>query len=332
MNIRTRIKWATVLLFVALSVFISIQGTRAQSEPQDAQIQGVQPQAADPIPSAYLRPDYNYKTPLTSCAMCHFKRPNGGGDHNSEAVGLVFDDATYAWKLTGNGWLASKHSQTNEGETQNTYCAKCHSPLEAKPDAEFKFGKYQEFPEGSAQAVTCNVCHPGHAVQDLLGGRRLGIYKAGTDPLKAENWESIAEGNEDLLCLNCHTTRHNEQNAAFQLMYAAEVRCIDCHMPVYGKILGTDKDKRTHDWKVGKNLPFSCGVEGSVTHCHPDHSVEATRMLIPYLKEQHEFQWADPKLAKKLGKGSLKSAKAYLVLWNQFEDMVKTGAASPGGK
>jgi hypothetical protein len=127
-------------------------------------------------------------------------------------------------------------------------------------------------------------------------------------------YKVVEEGNEDELCLNCHTNRHNEGNPAFDLMYVAGVRCIDCHMAVYGKINGTEKDKRMHDWKVAKNLPYSCGVEGAVTHCHPEFSVEATRLFIPYLKDQHRSMWPKNKTTRKL-----RTAADYLRLWKQLQ-------------
>jgi hypothetical protein len=137
------------------------------------------------------------------------------------------------------------------------------------------------------------------------------------DKNTAQAYDVVAEGQEDVLCLNCHTNRHNEGNAAFDLMYVAGVRCIDCHMAVNGQILNTDVPKRAHDFKVAKNLPFSCGVEGSVIHCHPGFSVEATQAFIPYMKDQHRTMWVPDKATKKL-----RSAADYLKLWKSLEASV----------
>ena len=265
----------------------------------------------NPTPSPLNRPDYNYSE-SNGCTSCHFLR-GAGGDHMPEAVGVRFDDATKAFVFTGGGWRASVHAQTNYASTQNTYCAKCHSPLQAKPDAEFKMGKSEPIADGKVEGVTCAACHPSHNAAVVLG-RRLGVYKLGMDKSTAEAYDVVHEGNEDNLCLNCHTNRHNEGNPAFDLMYVAGVRCIDCHMAVYDKIVGTEVDKRMHDFKVAKNLPYSCGVEGSVIHCHPDFSVEATRAFIPYLKDQHRETWSATKTGKKL-----RTAADYLRLWKQLQ-------------
>jgi hypothetical protein len=231
-----------------------------------------------------------------------------------EAVGMSFDNSTNAFVFTGGGWRASVHAQSNFKSTQNTYCAKCHSPLQATADAVFKVGASQPIADGKVEGVTCAACHPSHTSAVVLG-RRLGIYQWGMDKSKPEAYKVVHEGSEDILCLNCHTTRHNEGNPAFDLMYVAGVRCMDCHMAPYGKILGTEVDKRFHDFKVAKNLPYSCGVEGSVIHCHPGFSTEATLAFIPYLKDQHRPMWDEDKTSRKLKK----SAAAYLKLWKDLE-------------
>ena len=272
-------------------------------------------QAQNPTPAPLNRPDYNYAE-ANSCTSCHFTM-GAGGDHMLEAVGVSYNGTTKAFSFTGGGWFASPHAQTNFGATQNTYCAKCHSPLQAAADSAFKIGQSSPIPDGTNEGVTCAACHPSHTAAVTLG-RRLGIYKWGMDKNTAAAYDVIHEGEEDRLCLNCHTTRHNEGNPAFDLMYVAEVRCIDCHMAVYGKIQGTDVDKRMHDFKVAKNLPYSCGVEGSAVHCHPEFSVEATKAFIPYLKDQHKAMWPDNKTTRKL-----RSAADYLKLWKQLQASVQ---------
>lgn len=267
-------------------------------------------QAQTPSPVGLNPPDYNY-TESNGCTRCHFT--NGPhGDHMLEAVGVKYDDTAKVFSFTSNGWFASKHSKSNYKSTQDTYCAKCHSPLQATADAQFKPGMSQPIPDGKVEGVTCAVCHPSHTSAVVLG-RRLGIYKWGMDKNKPEAYDVIHEGQEDSLCLSCHT-RHNEGNPAFDLMYVAEVRCMDCHMAVYGKILDTEVDKRFHDFKVAKNVPFSCGVEGSVIHCHPEFGAESTLALIPYMKEQHRSMWPTSKTTRKL-----RTAADYLRLWKQLE-------------
>jgi hypothetical protein len=277
--------------------------------------QTTQAQSTNPTPAPLGRPDYVY-TESNGCTSCHFSR-GAGGDHMPEAVGVRFDDATKAFVFTGNGWRASAHSQSNYKSTQNTYCAKCHSPLQAKAEAEFKMGKSERIPDGKVEGVTCAACHPNHNAAVVLG-RRLGIYKFEMDKTKPEAYDVIHHGDEDRLCLNCHNKRHNEENPAFELMYVAGVRCIDCHMAPYGTILGTEIEKRFHDFKVAKNLPYSCGVEGSVVHCHPEFNAEATAAFIPYMKEQHKEMWVPDKTTKKL-----RNAADYLRLWKKFQAEVQ---------
>jgi Cytochrome c554 and c-prime len=301
---RKLFKLFLVALF-AVGLLAITQATRAQNMVP----------TANPTPAPLGRPDYNYSE-SNGCTSCHFSR-GAGGDHMPEAVGMKFDDATNAFVFTGSGWRASVHAQSNFKSTQNTYCAKCHSPLQAKPEAEFKIGMNEPIPDGKVEGVTCAACHPSHNAAVVLG-RRLGIYKWGMDKAKPEAYDVVHEGNEDTLCLNCHTNRHNEGNAAFDLMYVAGVRCIDCHMAVNGQIPGTEIPKRAHDFKVAKNLPYSCGVEGSITHCHPGFSVESTNALIPYMKEQHRKMWVPDKTTKKL-----RSAADYLRLWKSLEAQVQ---------
>lgn len=276
-------------------------------------------QAQTPTLAPLFRPDYNYSE-SSGCTRCHFMfNPDGSrrGPHMIEAVGVVYDETKNALTNSGSGWLASKHAQSNYKSTQDTYCAQCHSPLQATADAKFKLGMSQPIPDGKVEGVTCAACHPSHNAAVVLG-RRLGIYKWGMDKNTPEAYDVVHEGQEDNLCLKCHLTPHNEQNPAFDLMFVAGVRCMDCHMAAYGKIQGTEIDKRFHDFKVAKNLPYSCGVEGSVTHCHPGFSAESTLALIPYLKEQHRGMWPDSKTTRKL-----RTAADYLRLWKQLEAEVR---------
>ena len=52
-------------------------------------------------------------------------------------------------------------------------------------------------------------------------------------------------------------------------------------------------------YKERKSSPTGELKTGSVTHCHPGFSAEATRAFIPYLKDQHRWMWPN-KTAKKL--------------------------------
>jgi hypothetical protein len=274
-------------------------------------------QAQNPTPAPLNRPDYNY-TESSGCTSCHFSR-GAGGDHMLEAVGVAFNDTTRVFSFTGNGWRASTHAVSNYKSTQNTYCAKCHSPLQAKPEATFKKGiliNTEPIADGAMEGVTCAVCHPSHNAAVVLG-RRLGLYKWGMDKATPEAYEVVKEGEEDLLCLSCHINRHDENVAAFKVMYDSGVKCVDCHMAEYGTILGTEVPKRFHDFKVAKNLPYSCGVEGSVSHCHPGYTTEGTLMFLPYVKQQHNGWW--PLKPGKMKNKNQASPAEFTALWQQME-------------
>jgi hypothetical protein len=275
--------------------------------------------AQNPTPTPLNRPDYNYSE-SNGCTACHFSR-GAGGDHMLEAVGVKFDDASRTFSFTGNGWVASSHAQSNFGSTQNTYCAKCHSPLQAKPESSFKKGimlNTEPIDRSAIEGVTCATCHPSHNAAVVLG-RRLGMYQWGMDKATPEAYKVIEEGQEDQLCLSCHIERHDEGIAAFKVMYDSGVRCVDCHMAEYGFILGTEVPKRFHDFKVAKNLPYSCGVEGSMTHCHPGFTAEGTLEFLPYVKQQHH-DWWPMKNGKKNKLSSAMSASDAMAMWIQIDE------------
>lgn len=273
-------------------------------------------QTTTPAPTMFNRPDYNYAE-SDSCTRCHFSR-GAGGDHMNEAVGIMYDDAKKEFKFTGGGWRASAHAVANYSSTQNTFCAKCHSPIQAKPEAKFKKGLFrftEQIADGKVEGVTCAVCHPSHTSAVVLG-RRLGVYKWGMDKSKPEAYDVVHHGQEDELCLNCHIDRHDEDNPAMFSMYAAGVKCMDCHMAVYGHVVNSEVEKRFHDFKVAKNLPYSCGVRGSMIECHPGFSKEGTMQFIPYLKQQHLNWW--PLKPNQ----SLTEAGDYMMLWQEIEARV----------
>ncbi len=285
-------------------------------------------QCANPTPAPIENPSYNYSE-ANSCTGCHF-RLGIAGDHMLEAVGVTFNSSTNAFSFTGNGWLAARHSTSNYGSTQNTFCAKCHSPLQATPQSSFNDGYFENtalIPNGQVEGVTCGACHLSHNAA-AVAGTRIGIYKYGMDRNTLAAYQPLMPGNFDLLCLNCHVQRHNEDNAAFARMYAAGVECVDCHMAPYGYNKNSDGSdgtlvKHFHNFKVAANLPYSCGVDGSLTgfQCHPGFSTNSTLALIPYLKGQHKAWWPlNPKGSGKNAKsGKTMTAEDYMTLWKQIE-------------
>lgn len=276
--------------------------------------------AANPTPAPLYPPTYNYSE-ASSCVICHFTL-GATADHMLQAVGVTIDANNTAFSFSGGGWLASRHSQSNYGSTQNTFCAKCHSPLQATPQATFNNGALVNtapVANGAMQAVTCGSCHPPHNAVP-----RLGIFQFG-DPTKVTSYQLIQPNQEDLLCLNCHVERHNETNAAFTRMYNAGVQCVDCHMAVFG-LTSSGLAKREHNFKVAENLPYSCGVQGSVSgyECHPGFTAQATLAFIPSLKEQHIDWWPlnPSKRASGTAVRSLVTAEDYLALWQEIQNQI----------
>ncbi len=265
---------------------------------------GAQNSLNSPYPEAtnLTPPTYNYEEG-NSCATCHFIF---GVDHMPDAVGLTWNSTANEWRYSGGGWYASWHAQSDHRETRNTFCAKCHSPLQAAPSASISLGNVNAVPvpDGAMQAVTCGTCHPSDPVASVIAAQNPNAFAGGAVSLYRwkgyENpaaYQPILNGQEDTLCLSCHEVRHNTDNVAFQAMYSANVRCIDCHMAVYNIFGGGTTGypplpERAHDWKVAQNLPYSCGAQGSISgySCHSEFTADAANSLIPFIKEQH-FEW-----------------------------------------
>ncbi|MFI5174188.1 MAG: multiheme c-type cytochrome [Terriglobia bacterium] len=282
-----------------------------------------------PDPTALNPPTYNYWE-ANSCTSCHFL-DNGVDDFQLEAVGVNFDDKAQTFSFTGSGWYASRHSQSNHLSTQNTFCAKCHSPMQAKPQATFNNGFLENtelIPNGVVEGVTCSSCHsPLDSVSEQIGSH-VSIYRFG-DVADPASFIPIMEGQADQLCLNCHVNRHNQDSPVFQKMYSAGVECIDCHMAPYGTMVASSDAiviKRAHDFKVAKNLPYSCGVQGSLDGftCHGEFSTNATLAFLPFLKEQHKDWWplnpSAGKRASTTATRSLQTAADYMDLWKEIQN------------
>lgn len=227
------------------------------------------------------------RTEYEGCRGCHYDR---GTDH------MTFVSDT---------WLESSHANSNHGFNENTYCAQCHSPVEADPDA--TGGSNDLVPLDQWQGVTCAACHLPHTVANKVG-TRLGNFILGSgdqpnDDLPVDdkgdddpsndvyyfgNWDEIFHGeNTDRLCTHCHGAGHSEAKSVMPAM--AWVQCIDCHMPkmpvVQFALLDPDNPPppvrmtRTHqfdfpedDEALAAKARFSCGTEG--VGCHGEESTE----------------------------------------------------------
>jgi hypothetical protein len=328
-------------LFCILLALVMTIGAWAGADSWKAQVPLAQAQTTPPLPANFTPPNYDYSSPK-SCGACHFLL---GFDHTSRALGAMFNNATQSWQLTGDGWLSSWHSQSAHGSNENTFCGKCHAPLQASASASFDNGLFvntDQVPQGKFAAVTCVTCHPPDNVAtvlvaqnpDAVLGGALGIYlwKGYSNPA---SYQPIAPGQEDTLCLHCHEQRHNTDNPVFQKMYSNSVKCIDCHMAAYLIFTGTPDNpqppltERFHDWKVAGNLPYSCGVQGSLSGCHSGFTVTDAQNIIPFIKEQHSAWWSLPpfngQLQVAVSAHSQMTVADYKLLW---QEIAKIDAAS----
>jgi NapC/NirT cytochrome c family, N-terminal region len=352
-QMRSLISVAVVVLSLAAPAWVLGDSSEAQA----ADAAGV---LYPLLPTQLTPPTYDYAAPET-CAGCHYISaaelgPESALDHTSRVLGVWLQNAAAVdnsctatgvpytcctgahagtcpdmWQLTGSGWFASRHSQSDYASTENAFCAKCHSPLQASASASFNNGAVVNagpVPQQRFQAVTCATCHPpdnitaqiGALNPDAIDGGAISIYlfKGYNNPASYQTLSTgvNADGTskEDLLCLNCHEQRHNftPGTPMYAMMTTTHnhlipgggpVRCMDCHMSTYQSIGGGSTglpvlEERFHDWNVGADLPYSCGAIGSVSNCHNGRfskfTVTDAQNLIPYIKEQHSDWWSLP--------------------------------------
>ncbi len=194
------------------------------------------------------------RTEADRCAGCHFYPGN-------VVMPFVVGETDPA-----TGWYLSEHANSYSDNNGNTYCAKCHSPFQADPDA--THGSNDPVPSEYWEAVTCSSCHPPHDLR-VAWGTPIGNYD-----IQEGDWFPVYDANA--LCTYCHTgARHEKDFQGYgDVMYHKKgVRCIDCHMAeVPNDLDPPDRYTRTHDFKVATNVPYSCGtVEGG---CHANHKEE----------------------------------------------------------
>ncbi len=303
-------------------------------------------------PTNLVRPDYNYSN--VTCMSCHFI---DGYDHTARAAGLQFNSTTNLWERTGHGWWDSRHAQSQNGwsstainhgwtqppgpygENDNTFCAFCHSPLQASATEPGMFGLgavIDPVTVSSFQGVVCSSCHPSNSIASQIGGLSGGETATlirGGNPALASSWIPVLPGQESQFCLTCHEQDpHNAaSNGVFQTMYAAGVTCIDCHMAPYivgvaGNTTGTPVGltERFHDWKVAENLPYSCGAQGSLSGytCHSNFSAASALAFIPFMTFQHSDWWSLPPFSTEVAAVSaheLNATSDQLVLWREIQ-------------
>ena len=312
---------------------------------------------ANPLPVNLDRPDYNYSG--VTCMSCHFIE---GLDHTARAAGVTYNTTTNLWERTGHGWWDSRHAQSQNGwsstainygwtqppgpygENDNTFCASCHSPLQASTTVPGMFGLgavIDPVTVSTFQGVVCSSCHCSTTVAKALlaeyptaesGGETATLIR-GANPALASSWIPILPGQESQFCLTCHEQDpHNAaSNGVFQVMYAAGVSCIDCHMAPYNLYAGTTAHpitppltERFHDWKVAENLPYSCGAQGSLSQytCHSGFNAAAALAYIPFMTSQHSDWWSLPPFStdtKAVSAHELNATSDQLALWREIE-------------
>ncbi len=194
-------------------------------------------------------------TEANGCAVCHI--PDGSGTH-MEPIVESFVDSGHAYASAG------------QGSNQNTYCAKCHSPFQADPEA--TGGDNDPVPSGAWEAVTCGVCHPSHTLR-VQWGTPIATYD-----IESGEYTPVYDSNE--LCEHCHEgSRHAKDFQGFgQSMFTKKlVTCVDCHMARMPELAGDEGEDRptrraSHSFGVAENLPYSCGIGDD--NCHANKTVK----------------------------------------------------------
>jgi formate-dependent nitrite reductase cytochrome c552 subunit len=195
------------------------------------------------------------RTEAEGCKACHFY---------PGSVVMPFTVDTY---------YESSHANSYLPFLGNTYCAECHSPFQADPDA--THSENAPVLLDNWEAVTCGSCHPPHDLR-VEWGTPIGNYDVET-----AEWTPVYEEEADLLCEYCHGDTHF-QGFGQSMSEHKDVTCSDCHMPKVPNTNDEGRMTRTHNWKVYENTAYSCGTVGG--GCHENHKTEWAEKQI--LKEK----------------------------------------------
>ncbi len=195
-------------------------------------------------------------TPLADCGTVGQSRPNpplppATSEATPPTETTAGEPAVVAF--VRSKWSASRHADTYGPPQGNTFCARCHSPLQA--DAGATETNNATIPEAQWEGVTCSVCHPS-AAQRAAWGSPIAKYDVATG-----TYESVPLADADELCTHCHTGGFATGFQGYgRVMHEAGVRCIDCHMAVIPADDPNVGQQPAHDFKVAANLPYSCGT------------------------------------------------------------------------
>ncbi len=182
--------------------------------------------------------------------------------------------------------------------------------------------------------VWCSACHSSTSLDTAICARYpAGEFSCatstlirGANPALAASWIPILPGQESQFCLTCHEQDpHNApSNSVFQVMYAAGVSCIDCHMAPYLNGVVDSLLERFHDWKVAENLPYSCGAQGSLPGytCHSGFTAASALAYIPFMTGQHSDWWSLPPFSTEtaaISAHELNGTSDQLALWREIQ-------------
>lgn len=168
-------------------------------------------------------------------AACRGQEPLDSGLLLAETTVTAVSNQVEQWTK----WESGPHAQTYALEKgPNTYCAKCHAPVNWDPAAiidsppncvscKFPFESAPRIAAGNPlvnesewEDIGCNVCHPG---QNGVSEPEIAWYDAATG-----YYESMP--NATALCEKCHLD--NETLAHKRVLAGgahAEFQCTDCH-------------------------------------------------------------------------------------------------------
>jgi formate-dependent nitrite reductase cytochrome c552 subunit len=160
-------------------------------------------------------------------------------------------------KITGRGWISSKHAVSQDGASANTYCAYCHAPDQVGVTNDPELGKALK---KGKHAMNCAGCHPSNSYAGR-NGTRFANFKPGSNPATDSNWKpaKVSDGKAaNGQCLFCHGSYHGfAVDLHENMVKSGSLRCIDCHMAVYNN-LASGLEERYHNMKVLENGSDSC--------------------------------------------------------------------------
>jgi len=211
------------------------------------------------------------------CGPCHTTgyKPTGNQDNLPGIVGTWAEPGIQCEACHGPGSLhaANPYGIKAEVVRDSELCGKCHrrgqvEMVDAKGGFIEHHEQYEELFQSKHVILKCSICHDPHA-----GVKQLREAKKPTTRTQ---------------CTNCHFEKAKHQSDVHK---AAEVACIDCHMPRIVKtawgdakrftgdirthMMGIDPDQVGQFTEDGKYALSQIGLNFACRHCH----VEGGRAL-----------------------------------------------------